>query len=677
VGLCAVWAVTIVVVFAWRVGFPLELEWMEGGSLQQALRIQRGDPIYGPPSAQYVPFLYPPLYPALLAALGTVFPLGLVLGRVVSILSVVAIGAALWRLVGSEGKPWSHQAVAVGLFASGYVFTYRWIDVARGDALFMALTIWALVVLREAWGDWRKALLAGALMGLAFWTKQTAFVFVVASGIAGLLVAPRQLWIYALTVGVIGLGGVAIGQQLTDGWLWIYIYELHQTHPFNWLRFSQKTWAMFVHAAPFLVVLVGVVVFDVFAPILANRRRLDDAPAKALETRLKTRRGLGYWSILAAAGLLVSALGYSTLWAEPNAFIPGVTLGAAALAVGLPKGGRLEVAALGLVCAQLVFAWLVEPVYQPLWDEGMGAIGRSYRWQSPARTFPTSDQRARARAQRDMLESANGPVFALHRPWWSVIAAHQGRPGHVGAMGLNDVPPEAKREILRGITTGVTEGQFTQIWIEGEPPPWLRRSLARTYKVAERRWGDARVRPLTGYMSDAGMTTEYRRAQLRFEPIAPRQVPNGVEVIADFETGSLRGCETEGLAFGRRAVGSFYGRQPPIGPIGGAFVASSAANPEGQGARGRLRSPSFVLPPGGEVRLMLGRAGPSQGLSVVIRDDQGDIAPVEIPDTRWSLESVAWPIPEAWAGRTVRLELVDDSPKSALFVDDVWIVGAP
>ena len=34
-----VWVLVLVICFAWRIGFALELEWMEGGSLHQALRL--------------------------------------------------------------------------------------------------------------------------------------------------------------------------------------------------------------------------------------------------------------------------------------------------------------------------------------------------------------------------------------------------------------------------------------------------------------------------------------------------------------------------------------------------------------------------------------------------------------------------------------------------------------
>ena len=87
VALAGLWVVVLALGVALRIGFPLELEWMEGGTLHQALRLQQGLPIYPAPSAEFVPFLYTPLYPAVLAMLGWVFPLDLVLGRVVSALA--------------------------------------------------------------------------------------------------------------------------------------------------------------------------------------------------------------------------------------------------------------------------------------------------------------------------------------------------------------------------------------------------------------------------------------------------------------------------------------------------------------------------------------------------------------------------------------------------------------
>ena len=38
-GLVALWVVALVIAFAMRVAFPLELEWMEGGIVHQAHRL--------------------------------------------------------------------------------------------------------------------------------------------------------------------------------------------------------------------------------------------------------------------------------------------------------------------------------------------------------------------------------------------------------------------------------------------------------------------------------------------------------------------------------------------------------------------------------------------------------------------------------------------------------------
>jgi hypothetical protein len=701
-GLSIVWMSIIAVVFALRIGFPLELEWMEGGSLQQAFRVQQGLPVYGPPSPDFVPFLYPPLYPALLAVLGFVFPLGYGLGRAVSIAAVLATWAALWRLCRFEKKPIAHRALAIGLFSSGYVFGFRWLDLARGDALFLALTLWGLVLLRESEGNWKKAVLAGSLVALGFWTKQTAAVFVLASALAGLLVAPRQFWAYAGTIALIDGGGVLLGQWLTDGWLWTWIYEMHQSHAFNHERFREKTWGMFIHAAPFLVVLLlallgvglGLAIRRIrqTAHLIASQGARDGharAWLRATWLGLRAVSGPLYWAIFAAAGLLVSALGYSTQFAEPNAFIPGICFGAAFLAVALPDSTErrddlagvlglrhaLELIGLALIILQLCFALLVEPMYQPIQSNGFAAgLRESYVWQDPWRTIPRPEQRRAAaalRAELESLEHTHGPLLAVHRPWWPILA---GGPGHVGAMGINDVSKQDRAALLAELRRRLAAGEYQAVWIEGDVPEWMLREL-REWTVAERRFGDARVRPLSGWMSEAGMVTPWRGEQLLLTPARPREVPPGVTVLADFESGSLDGFEVvSGQAWGRRSVPSIARGFPPIGPHGGARLLSSASSNSRLAARGELRSPSFVLPEGGAIELLLGTTGRRGRLRAELIADDGRRLALELPETRLDLRPVRVEVPRDFAGVAVRLHLVDDDPKAALFADDLWLI---
>jgi len=656
-GISVVVITIVLLVMVLRIGFPLELEWMEGGVLHQAHRFAHGQDLYPPPGRDFVPFLYTPGFAVLLGAAGKIFGVTYALGRLISIVSCIAIGWAIYTAVARAGKPKAHRLAAVGLFAAGYVFTFRWLDLARPDTLAMALCSWGLVLLRDSNGSHRTAIVAGVLMALSFWTKQTTAAFVIASGVGALLVAPRQLPAYAITIAIIDGGGVLLGNAVTDGRLWHYIYELHQSHAFNEERFEKKTWGMFLHAGPFVALALLVCLAALAGRLEASTRRFSDA------------RDPLYWGLMAATGLLVSALGYSTQWAEPNAFIPGVLMGSIAVGVLLPRRGWPSGTAGALVSLQLLFSVALEPMYQPIQSHGLKAWAHSYAWQKWHRSVPSDAQRSRAAALRDELQAASGPVFALQRPWWPLLA---GGEGHVGSMGLTDVLPDDRTTIQAALIEEFRQGRYAQVWTEGEPPRWMLRGL-RGYSLRLRLHGRARVRPMSGYMSEAGMVTPYRNDQLMFAPSAPRARPAGARVIADFESGRGEGFDAEGGAFGPRATRSIATAFPAVGPIGGRYYYSSAGVRGDLKATGSARSAPFGLPEAGAVELLLGSVGKRTRLSAaIVWGDERLVLP--LPRTHASMAPVRWEVPAAWAGREVVLELRDDAKNAALFVDDVWVV---
>ena len=65
--------------------YPYDLEWMEGGMLHHAQRIHGGLGIYVAPSIEFIPYLYTPLYPSLLALFGGAFGISYTLGRAFSV----------------------------------------------------------------------------------------------------------------------------------------------------------------------------------------------------------------------------------------------------------------------------------------------------------------------------------------------------------------------------------------------------------------------------------------------------------------------------------------------------------------------------------------------------------------------------------------------------------------
>ncbi|RMG96302.1 MAG: DUF2029 domain-containing protein [Deltaproteobacteria bacterium] len=669
---CAVVAcVALAAAVAARIGFPLELEWMEDGALQHARWIASGRPVYPPPSADFVPYLYTPLYPMVLAALSFVAPLDFVAARTVSVLAACALFLAIHRIVVDEGKPRAHAIVAVGLFASAYVFTYRWLDLARADTLMLALAAWGLWALRRGAASLPHAAAAGALLGLAFWTKQTAFVLLVAGGAAALVTGRRYLWATVVVAGIVGLGGLAWGQSASDGWLWRYVYELHQAHPFNHQRFRAKSWGMLLHAAPFAAVAVVVAGWAVLQPFVVGTRRLDDDRAARRRALWRGHAGVAYWVIVWLGALVASALGYSTLWAEANAFLPAAAFGAVAVSVLWPvQPLRARLACAVLCGAQVIFGLFVEPTFQPVWDEGIAGLRRSYRLQRVDRTIPTEAARLRARALRDGLETASQPVFALHRPWWNVLS---GGDGHAGAMGLNDVDRATRRRIEAGLAARIRGGAYGSVFTDTPAPPWLRTALRGRYRMTERRTGDARVLPMTGWLSIAGMTVPQRHPQFRFDPVAPRMPPAGATIVADFEGGGLWPMRRVGGAFPGRGQRLFEGRLPAFGPHGGEFYVCSTPSTYRPKATGRLESPPLELNAGDRLVVHVAATG-ADGISVALADEDGrDVVarvPASPPYVFGRIELAV-----SRAGRYV-LSIRDGSKEHVVCVDDVWRVPA-
>lgn len=190
--------ITALVLTAWagRVPYPYDLEWMEGGMLVHAWRIQHGLPIYVEPDATWIPYIYPPGYPAVVAAVGAITGLGLPLGRAVSVAGTLAACGALlfagWR-----------QGSAVAGLLGAMVFLACWpdsgafYDLVRPDALGVGLAGWALVLGLEP--GRRERLIAAGLLAAAFVVKHNlaAFGVPMALGIWAL-----RGWREALTFGL-------------------------------------------------------------------------------------------------------------------------------------------------------------------------------------------------------------------------------------------------------------------------------------------------------------------------------------------------------------------------------------------------------------------------------------------------------------------------------------------
>jgi hypothetical protein len=503
-GLAALAVLPVAYVLLRRFAYPYDLEWMEGGMLCHALRLHVGQPIYAPPSVDFVPFLYTPLYPALLAALAPVFGLGYGVGRALSLLGVAAALVLGYVYARRAGQRRATAAVALALPLAAFVPTGAWLDLARPDSFSLGLTTAGLFV-----GWWRRESHAGvaaaaALLVAAFFAKQTASPFMVALGLALLVTRPRVVPTYVATLAALGLPILWGLNHASHGWFWTYVFALHQRHDFYRVR-------AFVGTPLRLLLLLGPGVLCV--PWALVRRPSPD---------------LQFISFVAAVGIGAACLGFGTQWAFTNAFLPGIWFPSVAMGAA---AGRLITSdertpppplrpsavylalALSLACAP---GGLL-PRAGRLLPDTFGITPTEPTGYSLAAFLPAPEERRAGDALIARLKAAPGEVLVPFHPFYAHLA---GKRTYLHRMGVLDVG-RAGMGAPRGLADALERQLFSLIVmddkIEGNWGMWPR--LLERYRVVEQ---------IAGPRVVSGAQT---RPRYLLEPIAPARPsapPGGV-----------------------------------------------------------------------------------------------------------------------------------------------------
>lgn len=464
--------------FAGRAGFPLDLEWMEGGVLIHAQRLAHGQGIYVEPSIDFIPFLYTPLYPALLALLSFVAPLGYLMGRLVSITAFAVALATIVRCAAGEGsgRVGKGLAVAIGLAGAGavaasFAFTGYFYDLVRADSLLLACEALALG-LAYAGRGWKSAALAGALIALGFFAKQTATVVGIAIGVGLLLASPKRGLVYGGVAAAILAAGIGLLVKTSHGWFWTYIFKLHQSHAFRkdavtdiaWPFTHQFCWPM---AAALLLATLGL----------------------ALSRQLR-RTDVILWAA-AIAGELAAIVGFATQWADSNAFIPAVFFPAFAAAIIVArlcqvalagrKWGALLVAtgSVLLLASQSLHTAQPTPVRghdrSPIL-RGWPSLGKALP--SLASAVPSPQDRVAAARLLGELRALPSPLFIPFHTYYAVLV---GKQPFVHRMGVHDV--EAALGRPKRLDQAIAERRFAAIVLDWKSYPGEWPNLEAHYHV--------------------------------------------------------------------------------------------------------------------------------------------------------------------------------------------------
>ena len=451
-----------------RLGYPFELEWMEGAMVDHVARILDGRLLYVAPTIDFVPFIYTPLYYYVSAAVAGPTGPGFVPLRLVSFGASLACFGLIFLLARRETGSRFAGFIACSLFAATYRSSGSWFDIARVDSLFLALVLGGIYLLRA------RVTAAGfgaaaACFSLAFLTKQTSLAIALPMMVYAAL-AHRRLGLLFIGTAVAVTGAATLLLQgAHDGWYLYYTMELATGHAIDksvFLSFWTKD--LLAHLAiacgAGLLYLLG----------LWSRRR---------------RQDLLFWSAVMAG--LVGAAFVSRLHVGgyDNVVMPAHATIALLFGVGIHHALRMIETARpeqrqrmsGYVYAICLLQFAVL-LYNPL------------------SRLPTAADESAGRALVETVARQPGEVLVSHHGFLSAAA---GKRTHAHEMAVTDVLRGGESGRVRAaaltadIDNALRAGRFSAILVDR---PWFEQAMTAAYEpVGEPVFDDADVFwPVTG-----------------------------------------------------------------------------------------------------------------------------------------------------------------------------------
>jgi hypothetical protein len=431
--------VAFLYVAANRIGYPYELEWIEGGFVGQTGRIAAGQSVYGPPTVEFTPFLYTPLFFYLSAAVAKILGTGFAPLRIVSVAAALIAMAGMFLLVYRRNGNIPAGLFAAGLLAASYRVTGAWLDVGRVDSLAIALLVLFLLALPASPGRLRWVL-SGAAAALMFLTKQSLLAVVVPFFAVHLIqYRSRALWMAAgflLPVGIV----TGVMNATSGGWYSFYTFDLLGQQA-DWLGRDAilSFWKtdLLRHFFPALG-LAGAGLF-----FLLREKRSE----------------FWQWLALLAGAIACSFLARIKAGGYDNVLLPAVTVTAILFGAGWDRLRAAVSTNPGLIRHAAGIAAVILVLYQ------------FYHLRySPAAQLPTERNDRTAADFIEYLAEQPGDVYV---PYHTHYAAMAGKPAYAHQSALWDVlrgdaPNRGKAILAASITEALADGRFSQIIVDGD-----------------------------------------------------------------------------------------------------------------------------------------------------------------------------------------------------------------
>jgi hypothetical protein len=377
-----------------RMGYPYELEWIEGGFVGQVGRILAGQAVYGPPGIEFTPFIYTPLYFYLSAAAAKITGPGFFPLRFVSVLSSLVAIAGIFAFVFRRSRNLAASFLAAGLFAASYRITGAWLDVARVDSLAIALLVLFCLALppipnRIRW------LTAGVVAALMVLTKQTMAIAVAPFFLVHFIqYRSRALWMAAGFLLPLALATLYLNIS-SQGWYSFYTIELLGQQA-EWLGQD---------------VIVGFWKTDILRHYFVSL----GIAAAGLFLVFRQRRGEFWeWLALLAGALLCSFLARIKAGGYDNVLLPAVAVIAILLGIGWERisGSLLKNPNMARDAAGIVLT--------------VAALYQFYHLRyNPADQLPTTRNYQTGEAFVQYLAEYPGDVYVPYHTQYAVMAGKQ------------------------------------------------------------------------------------------------------------------------------------------------------------------------------------------------------------------------------------------------------------
>lgn len=441
--------IVFLILAAVRIPYSFQLEWLEGGSLDEVGRILAGRNVYGPPSVDFVPFIYAPLYFYAAAALSSVAGLGFAPLRFLSFAASLGCFLLIFLLVKRETGSRLPSTLSFCLFAATYHESGTWFDLARVDALFLFFLLFAVYLARFGRSAAAHAL-AGVCMASACLTKQIGLIAALLLAVYYLLWERRRApYFIGITLGLLG-GATLILNRGSDGWFWYYIFELPRHHSW-WPRNLLYFWTHDLGSTLPIAALGACFYFLV---------RLQERANGALR----------FYALTGAAMLGIAFASRLNAGSFRNVLLPAFAILCVLFGLGVDAAGRLIRAApvrhQGMLEAFLYLVCLVQ----------FGAL-----FYDPFKQVPSRDDLEAGRKLIRTLANLPGRVFIPSHPYLLLLA---GRETHLHEMAMNDIllydRGKVHDRIVAEMRRAISERKFETVILEDSF--WFKDDIDRCYR---------------------------------------------------------------------------------------------------------------------------------------------------------------------------------------------------